>query len=185
MKMKNKTTLSLITVIIISFMPKVFCQVWTQQAMYPVAAGSDGGICFTLNNKIYVGGGINSKAFREYDPVTNLWTTKANIPGVISSRAFGIGFSVNGKGYVGLGLDGTTIKNDFWEYDAATDTWSMKSNYPGSGRDGLFSFVINNMAYAGGGEDPFTFTQYNSCYSYNPASDTWTPVANFPLPGII
>lgn len=163
----------------------LFSQTWIGKQNYPFSAGADGGICFSINNKIYAGGGLNSKAFYEYDPGTNIWTPKANIPGVSSSRAFGIGFSLNGKGYVGLGLDGNTPKNDFWEYDPSTNTWTQKLNYPGSARDGLFAFATGTLAYVGAGEDPFTYQQFQNCYSYNPTTNTWTPIANYPTSGII
>jgi N-acetylneuraminic acid mutarotase len=160
-------------------------QTWIQKQNYPVAAGADGGICFSINDKIYAGGGVGSKQFREYDPSTDAWTVKANLPGVTSDRSFATAFSINGKGYVGLGLDGSTPKNDLWEYDPATNSWSQKQSFPGQARDGLYCFVIDSIAYMGAGEDPFTFQIFNAAYSYSPGTNSWTHLSDFPTSGVI
>lgn len=160
-------------------------QTWTAKQSYPLTAGADGSICFSIGNKIYAGGGMNSKSFYEYDPSSNAWAAKADIPGVADSRAFAISFSVNGKGYVALGIDGTTLKNDLWQYDTTANMWTQKANFPGSARDGLFSFVLNNKFYCGAGEDPFSLQQYNKCYVYDPATNVWDTIASLPTSGLI
>jgi len=43
----------------------------------------------------------NVKDFWEYDPVANTWTQKADFGGTTRQRA--VGFSIGGKGYIGLG----------------------------------------------------------------------------------
>jgi hypothetical protein len=89
---------------------------WTQKADYPGASGKRGTFAFTVNGKGYYGGGRNYQTnsctdnaqqpgcylnfFYEYDPVTDVWTQKTNIP---LSIVGGVGVGVNGKGYVGLG----------------------------------------------------------------------------------
>lgn len=160
-------------------------QAWEQKQNYPVAAGADGGVCFAIGDTIYVGGGLNSKQFRKYVPANDQWLSAGLLPGVLTDRSFGIGFSVDGKGYVGMGIDGFTKKNDMWEYDPATGSWTQKQNFPGMASDGFYVFVINNLAYIGAGEDPFTLQQYNAAYSFNPLANVWTQLSDFPTSGVI
>src|SRR6188508_2340568 len=83
-------------------------QTWT--ALEPLPAPvRDGAICFAIDDKVYLGGGVGRKDFFQYDPVTLAWTAKPDIPGVASERAFAACFAVNGKGYVCLGSDGSTL----------------------------------------------------------------------------
>lgn len=51
------------------------------------------------------------------------WTQKADFAG--ASRFQAVGFSIDGKGYIGTGSD-VSRKRDFWEYDPSTDTWDRK-----------------------------------------------------------
>lgn len=46
----------------------------------------------------------------------------SDFPGEARNNA--IAFVLNGKGYVGLGTNSTTMFKDFYEYDPATDTWT-------------------------------------------------------------
>src|SRR5207248_11216843 len=110
------------------FASPIFPQSW-QKMTSPMPGGAkDACISFTIGDKFYVGGGNAQKTFYEYDPSSSKWTKKADIPGVTVNRGFGIGFSINGRGYAGLGTDGATLLNDLWEYDPLQNTWSQKSN---------------------------------------------------------
>jgi N-acetylneuraminic acid mutarotase len=180
--MKSISLIPITMVMMLLINSKSFSQTWIQKQDFPDTISATNGISFTINNKIYVGAGYASKLFKEYDPVTDTWTPKADIPGVVTERELAIGFSIGGKGYIGLGIDVSTPKNDLWEYDPTSDTWTQKQNFPGQASDGLYCFVINNLAYIGAGEDTSS-TQYNTCYSYNPISDSWTALANFPASG--
>src|SRR5579862_4642992 len=57
------------------------------------------------------------------------WAQKSGIPGADSAngRFVGIGFSVGGKGYMGLG-DGNdgNFYSDLYQYDPVTDTWTQE-----------------------------------------------------------
>ena len=66
---------------------------------------------------------------------------KANVPS--SFRHHASGFSINGKGYLGMGItsSGTNLA-DWWMYDPIADTWTQKSNFPGTGRSYCASFSI-------------------------------------------
>lgn len=73
---------------------------------------------------------VSYQDFWEYDPSTNTWTQIADFGGGLQ-RYHSIGFSANGKGYVGLGReeDGD-YENDLWEYDPLSNTWLQKTNFP-------------------------------------------------------
>src|SRR5690349_24668286 len=93
---------------------------WTQTDNFPAGPRSQA-FTFTINDKVYVGGGWNGLTYQidfwEFDPALNKWTQKANLP----SRRYGaFAFSVNGKGYMGGGDNNLSFQNDFWEYDPAS-----------------------------------------------------------------
>ncbi len=158
---------------------------WEQKQDYPVAAGADGGVCFTINDIIYVGGGLGSKQFRSYDPTTDQWISLGLLPGVVTDRGFGIGFAINGKGYVGLGIDGLIAKKDIWQFDPVSTSWTQMQDFPGQACGGMYVFVIDNLTYIGAGEDPFTLVQYNEAYSFDPFINSWTQLSDFPTSGVI
>ncbi|MBK9317766.1 MAG: hypothetical protein IPM91_02265 [Bacteroidetes bacterium] len=53
------------------------------------------------------------------------WVQKANLGGTI--REGGVGLSINGKGYFGMGeAGGLGAQTDFWEYDHVMNSWTQK-----------------------------------------------------------
>ncbi len=106
-------------------------------------------------------------------------------------RHDGVGFSINGKGYFGLGLEldfcnaGQTSPvdtlGDFWMYDptsnSATEIPSIISQ-----RHGAVSFVINDdVAFVGLGRG-INNTIFNDFHKYNPNNNSWQPIED--LPGV-
>lgn len=86
-------------------------------------------------------------------------------------------FSIGGKGYILLGNNDTTFKNDIWEYDTLTSVWTKKADFPGEGRDRAVSFAIGNKGYVGtgfGANGPL-----KDFWQYDPALDKWTQKADF------
>lgn len=163
-------------------------QTWQKITAMP-GGSRDAGIAFTVGNKIYSGGGSGAggRDFYQYDIQNKKWTKKASIPGVDTNRGFAAAFSINGKGYVGMGSDGIyvpSVKHDLWEYDPVADTWLRKSDYPGGNRDGIGVFVIGNKAYVGGGLDSGFFGDQNF-YEYDPAVDKWSQKTDLPIGPII
>ncbi|MFN8249892.1 MAG: kelch repeat-containing protein [Ferruginibacter sp.] len=104
----------------------------------------------------------------------NAWIQKANFGGTSRFRA--VGLSIAGKGYIGLGGDGT-VRNDFWEYDPATDVWTQKANFGGIARSSATGFVIGSKGYIGTGINATTYL--NDFWEYNPATNVWTQKADF------
>ena len=89
------------------------------------------------------------------------------------------GFAINGKGYIGGGLDnyfGSTGAT--WQYDTLTRSWSQVAKFPGYNSILAPSFTIGSNAYVctGGG----TATKEN--WQYNQLTNVWTRKADFPGP---
>ncbi|OJJ14510.1 hypothetical protein BKI52_42800 [marine bacterium AO1-C] len=152
---------------------------WSKKADFPgegrfYAAG------FAINGKGYVGAGrINSNTqmydFWEYSPSSDQWTQKALIgedifSGIVRSNA--LGFVINGKGYIGGGVDSNNERlSDFWEYDPSTGMWSKKADIP-SIISLAGSFSLGNEGY---------LVQAASLYIYNPSNNAWKTRTNFKM----
>ena len=125
-------------------------------------------------------GGVNVtqyKDFWEYDSGTDTWTQLPNYPG--PARSYGVGYSLNGKAYIGFGHSGSSYLTDWWQYDFSTSTWTQKNNFPDVGRDHPVVEVMNGMLYMGFGDSPYVGS-INDWWQYNPANDTWTQKTNYP-----
>ncbi len=138
---------------------------------------------FTIQGKVYVGTGQNGtnnyEDFWEYNPNTNVWTQKANLPG--GARYGSVGFSIGSKGYAGLGENFGVHKIDFYEYDPTTNSWTSKANFGGAARREAIGFVINSKGYVGTGFNGTT--NFQDIWEYNPVSNSWASKANFPGAG--
>jgi gliding motility-associated-like protein len=107
----------------------------------------------------------------------NTWNQRASFG---SLRTMGIGFSINGKGYMGLGQNASGTKiYDFWEYNPANNTWTQKANYPGGGSYANCAFSANGKGYVCFGGNS-SGTAFADLYEYNPSTDKWTKKSNFP-----
>jgi N-acetylneuraminic acid mutarotase len=110
--------------------------------------------------------------------IKNKWTLMKEFPGGPRSRM--ISFSINGKGYAGMGLwvgDVSTNSNnyieykDLWEYTPDTDQWIKMADAPFGTPEA--AFTIDNKAYI--------LTFGIGFLEYDPAKNAWTRKANFPF----
>jgi N-acetylneuraminic acid mutarotase len=154
---------------------------WVQkQALYLSALPRTDAVGFSIGNKGYIGLGSNQKDFWEFDPVTNVWTQKADYPGAANTGA--VGFSIGGKGFVGTG----PAQYDFWEFDPVSNNWTQKANVPGGIRTDAVGFSISGKGYIGTGSDKtgptilFGYKYKNDFFEYDPAADAWTKKSDFP-----
>ncbi len=163
---------------------------WVQkQSLYISALPQTEAVGFSIGSKGYVGLGSNPIAlnpgttqndFWEFDPVTNVWTQKANYPGAGGPGA--VGFSIGGKGFVGTG----SAQSGFWAYDPVSNIWTQKSDVPGGIRTDAVGFSISGKGYIGTGSDKtgptdlFGYKFKKDFYEYDPAVDTWTKKSDFP-----
>lgn len=193
MKMRTSTNTQLIKS---CFLLAIICASLSSQAQFVKKTDISGSgrwsaMSFTVNNKIYAGGGYiggtNEKDWQMYDPTANTWTSKSNMPGGVANRSAGVTFVINGKAYMGLGAENylsfTTTPNflsDLWEYDPAMDKWTQKLSLPDSGRAGCGVFIVNNKAYIVGGETSMYGDKSSDTWEYDPATNKWTSKKSYP-----
>lgn len=160
---------------------------WTQKADFGGGARASA-VGFSINGKGYVGTGEMSmlaptpfKDFWEFDPVSNTWLQKADLPSF--ERTFAVGFSIGNKGYVGTGshvyfsspLVG--LLQDFWEFDPITNTWIQKADFGGGERALAVGFFVGNKGYIGTGHNGGGY--FNDFWEYDPITNLWTQKTNF------
>jgi len=160
---------------------------WYQRSNFPRIGGIWKGTAFSIDSLGYVGLGIagfvdsyhepgEKNDFYQFNPKTNKWTQLNDFPGAPRSGA--VGFSMNGKGYVGLGYrydlgSGFNFYTDFWEYDPITDEWTRLPDFPGEGRTNAIGFGLDGECYLGLG-------QINDFYKYNLETKTWESLNYLP-----
>lgn len=117
-------------------------------------------VTFVIGDKAYICTGIDNAVYEndfwEYDPVADSWTRRCNITDVSDddydddySSIIGINkvaFSINGKGYVATGGEGTA-GTVVWQYDPTSDLWELKTSLEASGRTEAVGFSIGNLGY--------------------------------------
>lgn len=199
--MKNFTmtikSISILVFVLLAASGNSFAK-WKLKTDMPIfSQGRWGMQTFQINGKMYSGGGyegnfLSANDFYSFDPVTKVWAPKNNLPGTNANRSGGIGFTINGKAYMGLGIenfnsftDPWNFLTDLWEYDDATDTWTKKADLPGKGVGFTGVFILNNKAYVvGGATGKSDADGTNQVYEYDPATDKWTKKADYPATSI-
>ena len=156
-----------------------YAQSWTQSANLP-ALGRRGAISLSINGKIYVGGGLDSAGvllsdFYMFDPGTNTWTQKANLPINLGGAAC---FTVNGKGYLASGASGVgNVVSNVYQYDPVFDVWTAEAAFPGTARENSYGFSVGDTGYVFAG---FGGSELNDLWAYNTTNNTWTQKTSMP-----
>lgn len=160
---------------------------WTQRADVPgprryfaYAFALDFAFSDVHGDRGYIGGGwgeVAPQAFRDlwiYDPTTDDWNQGPNLPA--SGRVWATAFSVNGKGYVGLGhtgqqggAEGSRFLDDFFEYDPGPNQWNAVASWPASRRMAPVAFSVGDRGYVGTGWDGEL--QHRDLQEFTPPSD--------------
>lgn len=158
---------------------------WSQKANGPAKTRAG---AFTIGNNAYYGSGDDTNGSSEtntwfkYDPNSDTWTSINSIPQGMQALN---GFSINNKGYAGIGWASGSPTPNFYEYDPILNSWSQKSSYPSSGGisygDDAGAFVLNNEGYITGGEVAYTNNVLSNCNKYNPALNSWTSISPLPI----
>jgi N-acetylneuraminic acid mutarotase len=145
---------------------------------------------FSIGSLGYLCGGLDTaevihKDLWAYDPQTDAWTQKANLPG--SARRDAVSFVIDNYAFVGSGMDsisgptGTTLK-DFWRYNPSTNSWTTVADFPGAGGNGVYfatGFAAGGKGYLCGGKTgPNLYS--NQLWEYKPSNNQWIQRANFP-----
>ena len=157
---------------------------WTQKADFPgairtYAAG------FAIGHYGFIGCGSSSPSavtsyndFWKWNQTTNTWDSIAHYPG-IGYKLTPVSFTIEGKGYVGLGWTGSAGATDLWRYDTATNTWTAMAAFPGTGRYDEAVFVIGHKAYVVSGSSggpPYL----GDVWMYDAHANSWTHKNNSP-----
>ena len=116
-----------------------------------------------------------------YSQTQNFWEKKSEFSGLKRERA--VAFSINGKGYVGTGVDTADIVHkDLWEYDPTLDSWTQKADLASVRRNAV-AFAINDKGYVGTGMDSVSAGLGNTLtdfWEYDPTLNAWTSKSDFP-----
>jgi len=121
-----------------------------------------------VDGKIYsFGGYVCGRRVDEYDPVTDTWTQKADMPtyrvalfgSVLDGKIYAIGGHQAVSPYPGLA--------NVEVYEPATDTWTTGPDMP-TGRWGLSTTVVDGKIYAIGGLDNYPAAACGTVEEYYP-----------------
>jgi N-acetylneuraminic acid mutarotase len=134
---------------------------WTQKNSFPGDAryGMRGE---ALNNFGYVTGGttyynnttVVYSDMWEYNPVTDSWSQKLNIPG--PARNYASTFILDGKFVVGCGIEPLSFLNDFYAYDPSSNSWNNLPSLPlNAARWSAVGFSIGSAGYITTGNQSF------------------------------
>jgi hypothetical protein len=170
---------------------------WIEKENLPPTNYPYGYSTFSIGTSGYVcggydGGGYWSSTNRllKYNEETNLWTQKSDfpLPGIFE----GIGFSINEKGYVGLGRSARyTPILELYEYDPDTNQWTLKISFEdimyesNFGRSLSNVFVINEKAYIFSGSrvlGTYYWTRNKDIYEFDPIANTIRRLPDNPSP---
>jgi len=162
---------------------------WIKKANMPTMRG--GLAACTVNGKIYAIGGSDEmkdgvfsanalSAVEEYDPKTDKWTRKADMP---TTRSGLCAVAVNGKIYAIGGsrqLNGQlNIISTLEEYDPDTDKWTKKADMPGV-RNVFGADSVNGKIYAIGGFDGGTWLSRVEEYDTGFTGESINPEGKLP-----
>lgn len=133
---------------------------WTRRADFPEEITTPS--CFVLNGIGYVATGhagpLGSSAVSTrlwaYDQRADTWTRRADLPGPGRYRA--VGYSLDGKGYIGTGIQSArpgsaVVLRDIWEYAPAANAWTRLPDFSGPARGAAVSFVLGRRVFIGTG----------------------------------
>jgi N-acetylneuraminic acid mutarotase len=134
---------------------------WSRKANYPEAAGFTNG-AGVINGKIYVSGGVTgsetvSRRLYQYNPATNVWTRKHDMP---AASYYGVTGVIGGRLYVLTACDEVCPPvKAFWRYNPGTDNWTSLPTPPSDHNEGAGTVIGGKFYVVGGGSDQPAGTQ--------------------------
>lgn len=132
---------------------------WTRKADMPtprlnLSTSAVNGKIYAIGGNVLIDNVIKAlSTVEEYDPATDTWTKKADMPtpryvlstSVVNGKIYAIG-GQSGRPIGGIPNPLETVE----EYDPATDTWTNKTGMP-TARGGLSASAVDGKIYAIGG----------------------------------
>jgi hypothetical protein len=152
---------------------------WVSVTANPGPGSSMDSPGFVIDGKAYIPAAGEMYMF---DPLTMTWTRKS-YPAELGYMGGPAAFSINGKGYLGVGWVSQKNANvsDFYEYDPETDAWTKKASFPGTLRGSATSFSLpNGKGYVMMGYANELGLYLNDVWEYDPAENKWTRLDDFP-----
>lgn len=120
---------------------------------------------------------VASASVTEYNPSTDMWTSRAFLP---QPRAAHAAVTLNGRIYVFGGVVNGQISNSVAVYDPASDTWSAGAPMP-TAREHLAAAAVGDTIYVAGGRTSMAGHANTDAFeAYTPATDTWTTIPRLP-----
>jgi hypothetical protein len=120
--------------------------------------------------------------FWSYNPATDTWTQKNNLP--FGALGGAISYSINDRIYFGIGLDQNQVQqNIWWMYDPASDTWTQKADFAGGARLHGVAFRSKERFFFGLGITQNSLL-CSDLWVYYATSNTWVQKADFPGGGL-
>lgn len=142
--------------------------------LFAVGAGANG--------KLYAIGGVAqadsrmfpSRLMDEYDPKTDRWSAKADVP--FEARSYRVAVA-DEKIYVIGGADRNFCRllGNVYEYDPVTDSWTSRASMPTPRADYALT-TLNGRIYAFGG-----LGGMNAAEEYDPTSNRWHACPGIPI----
>ncbi len=134
------------------------------------------------NDKLYAMGGYDSgstisPANEQFDPATNLWTSKAAVPTPVVQTQ---GATVANRIYLPGGSTASGGSTTMQIYDTTTDTWSQGASLPQAlMSEGVASF--NGKVYLMGGYIGNPGSASTAVFEYDPATNLYTTKSPMPV----
>ena len=172
--------------LLICFPFLVPAQTWQQLPDFP-STKRDDGVAVVVNNKAYVGTGLQewntTIDFYSYDHLTNKWKSISTMPHT-TERQYACAFAGNNCFYIfgGDGVGGSL--NDIYKYEVITDKWSAMTPRSGQGIIGASSFTFGDKTIICGGKYQSGKRNYE-VWEYNATTNSWLKKNNFPYPPVL
>ncbi len=139
---------------------------WTSIANCPLDATDQ--TAFSIDEKGYV---LMGNQVAEYDPATDTWVMKANIP--VSLNTWQSSFVVGSSGFVKNGYQ-------LYEFKPAQNTWVQRAGFPGVASGGASACSLNGKGYIVTGYQGALANVTRQVWEFNPATNTWLQMEDFP-----
>jgi N-acetylneuraminic acid mutarotase len=164
---------------------------WRTRADMPTArqmetvAAVDGIIYVIGGNEGLPAGDRDLSVVEAYDPATDTWTRKADMPaarcGPTSAVVNGIIYVIGGMSATPAGYqaDDVEVLSTVEAYDPATDKWTRKADMP-TARYYSAACVVDGRIYVFGGKTEWGEVFVSTVEVYDPATDTWTQASDMP-----
>ena len=141
---------------------------------------------FSIGDKGYIASGTSGlgdnllQDLQEYDPGSNTWSFKSDLPLPLRGSA---AFVIGSKAFITTGGGPNGLNYQLLVWDQNSNVWSTRTSFPsGQGRMAAVGVSTDNRGYISGGLDRAEGA-LNDLWEYDSHSDTWTQKASLPGSG--